>query len=221
MLDRKMYSRVGVFLSYAREDDDILQAVNRAFQVVRQHTHQCLEIFFDKKSIDEGDIFENTSRDALRDSDYLVILYTGTYKRSHSFTGFEVDYFISLMDDEIRTSGNTFRRIVSMFLDEPPEVAGGVQGIDLGISARELSSNRDTYMERVRMSVDHDPLTRFFNSIADKVEELILKDMVDSDTLNRERIECFQAVQKLFRCYVVKCMTVSAVESHVVASSSV
>lgn len=84
-----------------------------------------------------------------------------------------------------------------MFLDELPEVAGGVQGIDLGISARELSSNRDTYMERVRMSVDHDPLTRFFNSIADKVEELILKDVVDSDTLNRERIERFQAVQKI------------------------
>jgi hypothetical protein len=81
MPDRETYSRVGVFLSYAHEDNDFLQAVYRAFEVIRQHTHQQLEIFYDKKSIDEGEMFSDTIRDALRNSDYLIILYTGSYKK--------------------------------------------------------------------------------------------------------------------------------------------
>jgi TIR domain len=197
MPNTKAHSRVGVFLSYAHEDNDILQAVHRAFEVIRQQTHQQLEIFYDKKSIDEGDIFDNTIRDALRNSDYLIILYTGAYKKSHSYTGFEVGYFVSLMDDEMQTSGNTSRRIVSMFVDDPPATTKGVQGIDLAISTDELSSNRDIYMERVRTNVDNDPLTRFFNSVADKVEEGFPKDIADDGTLSKERLERFQAVQKI------------------------
>jgi hypothetical protein len=196
MADMKTHSGVGVFLSYAHEDNDILQAVHRAFEVIRQHTRQQLEIFYDKKSIDEGDFFDNKIRDALRDSDYLIILYTGAYKRSHSYTGFELGYFYSLMDDEIQASGNTSRQIVSMFVDGPPVILRGVQGIELAISTGELSSNRDIYMERVRANVDKDPLTRFFNSVADKVEER-QKDIVDDGTMNKKRLERFQAVQKI------------------------
>jgi hypothetical protein len=159
MADTKTHSGVGVFLSYAHEDNDILQAVHRAFEVIRQQTRQQLEIFYDKKSINEGDFFDNTIRDALRNSDYFIILYTGSYKRSHSYTGFELGYFFSLMDDEIQTSGNTSRQIVSMFIDNPPEITLKVQGIDLAISTDELSSNRDIYMERVLKNIDNDTLT--------------------------------------------------------------
>lgn len=194
MADTKTHSGVGVFLSYAHEDNDILQAVHRAFEVIRQQTRQQLEIFYDKKSINEGDTFGNTIRDGLRKSDYLIILYTGSYKRSHSYTGFELGYFFSLMDDEIRTSGNTSRRIVSMFVDNPPAIAMEVQGIDLTILPGELSSNRDIYMERVRTNVDKDPLTRFFNSVADKVEERF---KTDDGTMSKKRLERFQAVQKV------------------------
>src|SRR5207248_1657128 len=113
MPDTKAHSRVGVFLSYAHEDNDILQAVHRAFEVIRQQTHHQLEIFYDKKSTDE------------------------------------------------------------------------------------LSSNRDIYMERVRTNVDNDPLTRFFNSVADKVEEGFPKDIAYDGTMSKERLERFQAVQKI------------------------
>jgi hypothetical protein len=195
MADTKTHSGVGVFLSYAHEDNDILQAVHRAFEVIRQQTRQQLEIFYDKKSINEGDFFDNTIRNVLRDSDYLIILYTGSYKRSHSYTGFELGYFFSLMDDEIQTSGNTSRQIVSMFVDNPPAITAKVQGIDLTISTDELSSNRDIYMERVRANVDNDPLTRFFNSVADKVEEGLPE--FDDRTRSKKQLERFQAVQKI------------------------
>jgi hypothetical protein len=59
MPDMKTHSGVGVFLSYVHEDNDILQAVHRAFGVIRQQTQQQLEIFYDKKSIDGGDIFDD------------------------------------------------------------------------------------------------------------------------------------------------------------------
>jgi len=51
MSDSQTHSRVGVFLSYAREDNDILLAVNSAFESIRQKTRQQLEIFYDRKSI--------------------------------------------------------------------------------------------------------------------------------------------------------------------------
>lgn len=158
MPDTKTYSRVGVFLSYVREDTDILQAVFPAFEVIRQQTQQQLEIFYDKTSIDGGDIFDNIIQDALRKSDYLIILSSGAYKESHFYTGFELGYFASLMDDEKQTSGNTSRQIVSMYVGDPPAPIRGIQGINLGISAGELSSNRDIYMERVRTNVDNDAL---------------------------------------------------------------
>jgi len=110
-----------------------------------------------------------------------------------------------LMDDEIKTSGNTPRRIVSMFVDEPPATTETVQGIALTISASELSSDRDIYMEQVRANVDNDPLTDFFNTVADEVEKRFPKDTRDDETrkkeqeetLNKERLERFQAVQKI------------------------
>src|SRR5262245_27825739 len=205
MSDSQTHSRVGVFLSYAREDNDILLAVNSAFEGIRQKTRQQLEIFYDRKSIDAGDIFDYAIREALQNSDYLVILYTGAYKQSHSYTGFEVGYFVSLMDDEMKKSENTSRQIVSMFVDEPPATTKTVQGIPLTISASELSSDRDIYMQQVRANVDNDPLTKFFITVADEVEKRFPKYTGDDETrkkeeeetLRKERLERFQAVQKI------------------------
>jgi hypothetical protein len=81
MSEGKTHSRVGVFLSYAREDTDILEAVTRAFEGLRQKTYQHLNVFFDTKSIDVGEVFDDKIRAALRDADYLIVLYTNTFAK--------------------------------------------------------------------------------------------------------------------------------------------
>jgi hypothetical protein len=190
---------VGVFLSYAREDTDILEAVTCAFEGLRQKAYQHLNIFFDTKSINVGEVFDDKIRAALRAADYLVILYTGRYKRSHSYTGFEVGYFASVMDEEAQTSasGKSSRQLVAMYIDEPPGTMQGVQGIDLTIPIQDLNADREAYMAQVRTKVNDDPLTRFFDDVGAKVESRLPEGMVDKDTLARERIERIQAVREL------------------------
>jgi len=197
MSEKKTPSRVSIFLSYAREDADILQAVTHAFEALRQKTYQYLDVFFDTKSIDAGDVFDDKIRAALRNADYLIILYTGRYKRSHSYTGFEVGYFASLMDDEVRTSGKPLRQIVPMYIDEPPGTLAGVQGVDLTVPVDDLSSNREAYMTRVRAAVNDDPLTHFFDSVGAEVEKRLPEGMVDKGTLEKDRIERIEGVREL------------------------
>ena len=199
MSESETHSRVGAFLSYAREDTDILEAVTCAFEGLRQKAYQHLNIFFDTKSINVGDVFDDRIRAALRAADYLIILYTGRYKRSHSYTGFEVGYFASVMDEEARTSANgtSSRQLVPMYIDELPGTMGGVQGIDPTIPIRDLRSDREAYMEQVRTNVNDDPLTRFFDSVGAKVENRLPEGLVDKDILERERIERIQAIRAL------------------------
>ena len=193
----KTHSRVSLFLSYAREDADILQAVNRAFEALRQKTYQYLDVFYDKQSIDVGDVFDNKIRAELRDADYLVIIYTGQYKRSHSYTGFEVGYFASLMDEEVREGLTPSRQVVPLYIDEPPGTVVGVHGIDLRIPIEDLSSDREAYIARMRTNVNDDALTRFFDSVGTKVESRLPESMVDRETLERERIKRIEAVREL------------------------
>ena len=87
--DRSRNKPVKIFLSYASEDEDIMIAVSQTFDRLQQLSNGNIRTIYDKKSLEVGApvplIREIT--DKLLGSDYLVILYTGSLKRSFSWTG--------------------------------------------------------------------------------------------------------------------------------------
>src|SRR5258708_2838134 len=91
--DNDAYRPAGVFISYAMEDHDIAQAIYQSLQSLGETIYDRIKIFLDSKSIDAADEIRADIRMGLKKSDFLVVLYTGLLKRSHSYTGFEVGFF--------------------------------------------------------------------------------------------------------------------------------
>jgi hypothetical protein len=70
-----------IFLSYAAEDRTLIEPIYYA--LVKNHT-----VFFDRKSLPEGDDFDERIRDAIRSSDLTVFCITpnSTDKESYTLT---------------------------------------------------------------------------------------------------------------------------------------
>src|SRR5450432_3338409 len=133
---------VGVFFSYAREDGDIVDAFYKAFQDLDEIVDGEIAVFRDRTSIEPGRHIGAAIRNALEDSDYLIVFYTGTPKASHSWTGMEIGYFENFIQRDIEERGSTERKIVSIYFDEPPSSIADLEGISLQIQPSDLSQSR-------------------------------------------------------------------------------
>jgi TIR domain len=138
---------VKIFLSYASEDEDIMIAVSQALERLRQLSNSNIRVVYDKKSLEVGapaplirDITEK-----LLESDYLVILYTGSLKKSFSWTGTELGIFWGFIRADERDYGSSQRQIIAIYFDEKPPVDWGALGIDLEISALNLRLSRGEF----------------------------------------------------------------------------
>jgi hypothetical protein len=183
------YRPAAVFISYASEDSDIAQAVYPSLQSLGETIYDQIKIFFDFKSISGGDTIREEIRTFLYKSDYLIVIYTGVFKRSHGYTGFEVGFFDALIQDEIRHTNTSARKIVSIFFDEQPAVIEGILGICMNIEPRDLLGSRADYVKRSLQSPDNpDVLARLFHEIADRAEERLTPSLrIDRDTLDKWR----------------------------------
>jgi TIR domain-containing protein len=179
----------GVFISYASEDHDIAQAVYQSLQALGETVYDRVKVFLDRQSMDVGDEIRTDIRAGLRKSDFLVVLYTGVFKRSHGYTGFEVGFFAALIEEEIAKLGQTSRKIVYLCCGEPPSVGDGVLGIDINVDGGDLAGNRADYLKKCVQSPDNpDALARFFLDIANRAESRLpaaLRD--DRDEMERKR----------------------------------
>ncbi|RAI41646.1 toll/interleukin-1 receptor domain-containing protein [Rhodoplanes roseus] len=81
---------VGIFISYASEDQDLAKDVN---QELRKLFPRGIRIFFDRASLDAGSEFKDAIDAALDTSDILLILFSDQTKPSYSFTGYEAGFF--------------------------------------------------------------------------------------------------------------------------------
>lgn len=164
---------VRLFCSYAREDSDILQAFIKAFSGLNELVNHNIVAFSDK-DIGFGYGINETIGKTLEQTDYLVILFTGTGKKSHSYTGWEVGYFQALISRDIVERGETSRRIVSFFLDDPPPVTQDVLGISIELNRDELSVGRNAYLKQVAdglpEKIDDDPVTKFLFEVTQLAE---------------------------------------------------
>ncbi len=120
-----------IFISYASEDLAIATAVAGCFKTALPDFFA--EINLDKDFLEPGSAFQTQIEAKLQATDVLVIVYTGTEKSSHSFTGWEVGYFDRIMRTEPEA-----RKKISLFLFAPPATTASDQGIPIGLSKDQL-----------------------------------------------------------------------------------
>lgn len=82
------------FITYAREDHPAAIALNNA--LAERLGDVFANVFLDTQSLRAGFDFSEQIQDQLRQTDILLIVYTGKSKSSHSWTGLEVGYFMAV-----------------------------------------------------------------------------------------------------------------------------
>jgi hypothetical protein len=186
--DPEPYRPAGVFISYASEDHDIAQAIYQSLQALGETIFDRVKIFLDSKSIDGGDEIRADIREGLKKSDFLIVLYTGLFKRSHGYTGWEVGFFDGLIEDEIAKNGITGRKIIYLYSGEPPAIGSGVLGISMNVDIADLGGSRTDYIQKSIQSPDNpDALARALLGIADRAETRLPPPLQEHDNLDRKR----------------------------------
>lgn len=189
------YRPVGVFISYATEDHDIAQAVYQSLQTLGETIYDRIKVFLDSKSMDGGDEIRADIRDNLRKSDYLLVLYTGLFKRSHGYTGWEVGFFDGLIQDEAARSDKITRKILYLYCGGLPSIGDGILGIDINVDVADLGESRSDYVQKSVQSTDNpDVLARALLSMADLAESRLPPPLQDRDALERKRNKRRKAV---------------------------
>lgn len=183
------YRPAGIFISYASEDSDIAQAMYQTLQSLGETIYDRIKIFLDSKSIEGGDDIRADLRANLRKADYLVVLYTGTFKRSHGYTGWELGFFEGLIDDEIKTYGQTKRKVIYLYSDDPPAPGEGILGISINVDTADLEGSRADYVTNSVQDPDNlDACGRVLLDIAQRAESRLPPPLSeDREELDRKR----------------------------------
>src|SRR5262245_35859052 len=92
-----------VFISYASEDKELATAVEDALNQLAKKTFFDVNIIRDIHNFDQGRSLKNQVLDLLESSQILLVIYTETLKKSHSYTGFELGAFSVYMKNEMET----------------------------------------------------------------------------------------------------------------------
>jgi hypothetical protein len=187
--DAQRYRPAGVFISYASEDHDIAQAVYQSLQALGEMVFDRIKIFLDSKSIEGGDEIRADIKAGLKKTDFLVVLYTGLFKRNHTYPGWEVGFFEGLIEDEISRLGKTTRRIIYLYSGEMPSIGDGILGIDINIDTVDLAGPRANYIRKSIQSPDNpDTLARVLDDIAQLGESRLPPPLSDDrDALDLKR----------------------------------
>ncbi len=156
-----------VFISYAKEDEKIAVA---AFEAIRTALGTFADVFIDN-ALQFGVSFQDEIRKRLDETDLLVVIYSATLKPSHSFTGMELGYFIGTI--ERNQQPDRPRKIVPIYLDNPPDILSGNEGINIGISRSTLELSLEEYSESLKIDPEN-RMVKFlseFQEIVDKLRE--------------------------------------------------
>lgn len=156
-----------VFISYAREDEKIAIA---AVDALRTALGPFADVFIDN-ALQFGLSFQEEIKKRLDLTDLLVVIYSGVLKHSHSFTGMELGYFIGVIERDQQSHHQ--RRIVPIYLDDPPEILSGYEGIKIGISRATLALSLEEFSQDLKIDTD-DRMVKFlseYQEICDKVRE--------------------------------------------------
>lgn len=156
------------FISYAREDEKIAIAVSNAIQTALGPS---AEVFIDS-GLRFGLSFQDEIKKRLDETDALVVIDSAALKPAYGFTGMELGYFMRVMERE--ADPDFPRRIVPIYLEKPPDILSGHEGIRIGISPSTLSMSFEEYDASLK-TIDYDDSTvkflREFQELAGKFRE--------------------------------------------------
>jgi hypothetical protein len=155
-----------LFISYAKEDAPIAIAVSNCLQVALGNVFA--ETFIDTM-LTAGLDFSAQIQQKLDETDVLIIIYTGVDKPSHSWTGVELGYFLSVLKHN--TVSDLPRKIVSIFLDAPPAPAATLQGISLNMRRALLETNATEFANSLKIESDHSMVT-FLKELQETVDKI-------------------------------------------------
>jgi hypothetical protein len=135
-----------IFISYASEDLPIAAAIGSCLKVALGDFFA--EVNLDKWFLQPGLAFKKQIESKLQKTDVFIIVYTGTEKQSHGYTGWEVGYFDHVMQ---MTSG---RLKLALYLDNPPAISAEEQGIPLGLGRDKLEMTCEQFESQLVVRPD-------------------------------------------------------------------
>jgi hypothetical protein len=128
-----------LFISYAREDAKVANAVGNA---LKEALGRSAEVFIDA-GLRVGANFQDEIKRRLDETDVLVVIESTVLKPAFAFPGLELGYFMRVMNQDV--DRDFTRRIVPVFFDKPPEALADYHGIKIGISHATLGSSLEAF----------------------------------------------------------------------------
>jgi hypothetical protein len=141
-----------IFISYASEDLAIATAVARCFRTALPEYFA--EVNVDKEFLAPGSAFQTQIEQKLQETDIFLLIYTGTEKPSHGYTGWEVGYF-----DRIMRTDPARRKKICLYLYNPSALTTSEQGVPLGVTREQLQLSPLEFKNNLAVS-PADPLCR-------------------------------------------------------------
>ncbi len=154
------------FISYAHEDEKIAIAVSNVLQTAMGPS---AEVFIDS-GLRFGLSFQDEIKKKLDETDTLVVVDSSVLKPAFGYTGMELGYFIRVMERDLEAEFP--RRIVPIYLEKPPDILSGHEGIKIGISHETLSLSFEEYELKLK-DIDYDHSTvKFLREFQDLIDNL-------------------------------------------------
>jgi hypothetical protein len=187
-----MPSTLRLFISYAREDEKIADAVRAA--LTKALPTPLAFVDMDKYTIDVGADFAADIQDKLDKAHVLVIVYTGRAKQSFGYTGQELGYFRS-QKKLIPVLDEIPRKIVSVFLGEPPPSTANINGVGINISQTDLDCSEEQYRTSLQIGHDH-AFVQFLKQMQSIVEDIWRREKYPgrAPTEERDPVECARSM---------------------------
>lgn len=184
-------AKLRIFLSYASEDIDIAYAVGEALKGALHDDFA--EINLDKWFMEAGTDFTDQIRRKLEQTDVFIVIFTGTEKESHSFSGMELGYFMRVVD------GGRPGLTVPLFLNALPKAMSALQGIGIGFDSKVLNLLPEAFEAQNEVRPD-DPMCTFVAKLQQKVDGVRQSAGYEPVKLRSDPIVCIKAMrQKIFQ----------------------
>jgi hypothetical protein len=168
-----MPTTLNLFISYAREDEIIANAVRAALANALPTPPAFVEM--DKYTIEVGVDFSTEIQKKLDRAHVLVLVHTARPKENFGWTGQELGYFRAQKAMNPKVDGIERRIVFVTLAADPPPGTEMLNGIRITISEKDLDESKEDYAKRLQVA-DGDAFVQFLDQMQGVVEEIWRRD---------------------------------------------
>jgi hypothetical protein len=169
----KKKEKVTIFVSFSKEDETLAKAVENELNRVFPHTTDVIT------SIDfkQGENWRDAINEGLDRADILLIIFSNQQKISHSFTGFEVGYFVHSLKFRPTIHEDQKRLIIPFCIGRQiPDTTEYFQGVQIDQEAifnlvEDLAAFQNKKFLTQSLE-DSNPVLKFLERISDVVSSV-------------------------------------------------